>query len=66
MKLVRMWNRLDIPCNDASRVFMVQKLAMPTKLGLSQWRMHQIMANGCCFAVVSVIAECWHIKLRHM
>ena len=26
----------------------------------------QIKTNGRCFTVVSVIAECWHIKLRHV
>ena len=48
-------------------VFIPLKIAwIPTKPVLSQWVSNQMMANGLCFTVVSVIAECWHIKLRHV
>ena len=48
-------------------VFIPLKIAWePKKHGFSQWVSNQITANGRCFTVVSVIAECWYMKLRHV
>ena len=47
-------------------VFIPLKIAwIPTKPGLSQWVSNQIMANGCCFTDVYVIADIiWQEPIR--
>ena len=70
-KSFRMWNILCIPrettwCGDVV-VYGAKNSAFRRETGLSQHRQcNKIMANGRCFTVVSTIAECWHIKFRHV
>ena len=66
-----MWNILCIPnettwCGDVV-VYGAKNSAVLRKTGLSQHpQSNKIKANGRCFTVVSTIAECWHIKFRHV
>ena len=53
-------------CGDVV-VYGAKTSAVRRKTGLSQHRQsNKIKANGRCFIVVSTIAECWHIKFRHV
>ena len=66
-----MWNILYIPrettwCGDVV-VYGAKNSASRRETGLSQHRQsNKKKANGRCFTVVSTIAECWHIKFRHV
>ena len=66
-----MWNIQCIPretmwCGDVV-VCGTKNSTVRHETGLSHHRQsHKIKANGRCFTVVSTIAECWHIKFRHV
>ena len=46
-------------------VFTTLKSADAKEAGLSQcW--NNVKDSGRCFTVVSGIAECWHVKFRHL
>ena len=69
--LVRMWNIQCIPrettwCGDVV-IHGAKNSTVRRKTWLSQHRqLNKIKANGRCFTVVSMIAECWHLKFRHV
>ena len=66
-----MWNILCIPrettwCGDIVS-YGAKNSAVQRETGLPQHRQsNKINANGRWFTVVSTIAECWHIKFRHV